>query len=42
VTFANTAGGIILIGVEDSHTVIGVPSNPLDEEERLSNIPAYN
>ena len=38
VAFANTAGGILLIGVENDHTVIGIPGNPLDEEERLSNI----
>ncbi|MCF8069571.1 MAG: putative DNA binding domain-containing protein [Desulfobacterales bacterium] len=38
IAFANTAGGIMLIGVEDNHTVIGVPGNPLDEEERLSNM----
>jgi ATP-dependent DNA helicase RecG len=38
VAFANTAGGIILIGVEDDHTVIGILDNPLDEEERLSSM----
>jgi len=38
VAFANTAGGILLIGVENDHTVIGIPGNPLDEEERLSNM----
>jgi len=38
VAFANTAGGIMLIGVEDDHTIIGLPDNPLDEEERLSNM----
>lgn len=40
VAFANTAGGLILIGVEDgSRKPIGV-SNPLDEEERLCNLTA--
>ncbi len=38
VAFANTAGGIMLIGVENDHTIIGIPGNPLDEEERLSNM----
>ncbi|MFM7452742.1 MAG: helix-turn-helix domain-containing protein, partial [Cyanobium sp.] len=38
VSFANTAGGILLIGVEDrSHNVRGVVE-PLDEEERLANL----
>ena len=33
--FANTAGGIVLIGIEDgSKAVLGV-ENPLDEEERF-------
>jgi len=36
VAFANTAGGIMLIGVEDDHSVIGITGNPLDKEERLS------
>jgi len=36
--FANTAGGIVLIGIEDgSKAVLGV-KNPLDEEERLCNL----
>jgi ATP-dependent DNA helicase RecG len=36
--FANTAGGVILIGVEDvTKAVIGIV-NPLDEEERICNI----
>ncbi len=36
--FANTAGGIILIGIEDStRAVLGV-QNPLDQEERLCNL----
>ncbi|MCK5681538.1 putative DNA binding domain-containing protein, partial [bacterium] len=38
VAFANTAGGVLLVGVEDDHTVIGIPGNPLDEEERLCNM----
>ena len=38
VAFANTAGGILLIGVEDkTNNVIGV-ENPLDQEERLCNM----
>lgn len=36
--FANTAGGIVLIGVEDnSHYVIGI-QEPLEVEERIANI----
>jgi predicted HTH transcriptional regulator len=36
--FANTAGGVLLIGVEDgSKAVLGV-EHPLDEEERLCNL----
>lgn len=36
--FANTAGGVLLIGIEDgSRSVLGV-ENPLDEEERLANL----
>ncbi len=36
--FANTAGGIVLIGIEDgSKAVLGV-ENPLDEEERLCSL----
>jgi len=38
VAFANTAGGVLLIGVEDaSRHVRGVPE-PLDLEERLASI----
>jgi predicted HTH transcriptional regulator len=38
VAFANSAGGTIVIGVEDrTRTVLGV-DNPLDEEERLCNL----
>lgn len=38
VAFANTAGGVLLVGVEDiTRDVIGV-ENPLDEEERLCNL----
>jgi len=38
VAFANTAGGRLVIGVEDhSREVIGV-ENPLDEEERICNL----
>ncbi len=36
--FANTAGGVVLIGIEDkSHDVYGV-DDPLDAEERLANL----
>ncbi len=38
VAFANTAGGLIIIGVADAtHEPVGV-DNPLDEEERLCNL----
>lgn len=38
VAFANTAGGVLLIGVEDrTHKPIGM-KNPLDQEERLCNL----
>lgn len=38
VAFANTAGGILLVGVEDrSRNVRGVV-DPLDQEERLANL----
>jgi ATP-dependent DNA helicase RecG len=38
VAFANTAGGVLLIGVEDrTRTVLGV-DQPLDVEERLMNL----
>lgn len=38
IAFANTAGGVLLIGVEDkTRNVVGVP-NPLDLEERLANL----
>jgi predicted HTH transcriptional regulator len=38
VAFANTAGGIMLIGIKNDRTVVGIQGNPLDEEERLSNM----
>ena len=38
VASANTAGGIMLIGVENDHTIIVIPGNPLDEEDRLSSM----
>ncbi len=42
VAFANTAGGHLLIGVEDrTREILGV-ENPLDEEERLCNLIADN
>jgi ATP-dependent DNA helicase RecG len=37
VAFANTAGGRLVIGIDDARQIIGV-SNPLDEEERLCNL----
>ena len=37
VAFANSAGGHLIIGVADDRKIIGV-ENPLDEEERLSNL----
>jgi predicted HTH transcriptional regulator len=42
IAFANTAGGCLIIGVEDeSREVIGV-EDPLDEEERICNLIADN
>ena len=37
VAFANTAGGRLIIGISDDRKVVGI-ENPLDEEERLSNL----
>src|SRR5690625_2327548 len=37
VAFANSAGGQLLIGVDDDRQLIGV-ERPLDEEERLCNL----
>jgi len=37
VAFANTAGGQLVVGVDDDRTVAGV-AQPLDEEERLANL----
>ncbi len=37
VAFANTAGGRLTVDVSDDRQVVGV-ENPLDEEERLSNL----
>ena len=38
VAFANTAGGKVIVGVDDqTRTPLGVES-PLDEEERLGNL----
>lgn len=35
--FANTAGGTLIIGVDNDRKIVGV-DYPLDEEERLSNM----
>lgn len=35
--FANTSGGRLVIGVTDSHKILGL-DNPLDEEERLCSL----
>jgi ATP-dependent DNA helicase RecG len=37
VAFANTAGGRLIIGVDDQNQVVGV-EDPLEEEERLCNL----
>ncbi len=37
VAFANTAGGRLVMGVSDERKIIGI-ENPLDEEERLTNL----
>ena len=37
VAFANTAGGRLVIGLDDQRNVLGVAS-PLDDEERLCNL----
>ena len=37
VAFANTAGGRLVIGVDDRHKAVGV-AQPLDEEERLCSL----
>jgi ATP-dependent DNA helicase RecG len=37
VAFANTAGGRLVIGMDDARQVVGV-SHPLDDEERLCNL----
>jgi ATP-dependent DNA helicase RecG len=36
--FANTAGGIVLIGIEDGSKAVLEVEHPLDEEERLCNL----
>jgi ATP-dependent DNA helicase RecG len=38
VAFANTAGGTVLIGVEDKTRNVRGVANPLDEEERIANL----
>ena len=42
VAFANTAGGRLLIGVEDDSREVRGVENPLDEEERLCSLIADN
>ena len=37
VAFANTAGGKLVVGIDDAKQIVGV-SNPLDDEERLCNL----
>ena len=37
VAFANTAGGRLIIGVDDKQKITGI-EHPLDEEERLCNL----
>jgi len=37
VAFANTAGGKLIIGIDDDRQIFGV-EQPLDEEERLYNL----
>ncbi len=37
IAFANSAGGLLVVGVADDRTVVGV-ADPLLEEERLSNL----
>ncbi len=36
--FANTAGGTLLIGVDDRNRNVRGVAEPLDEEERLANL----
>ena len=37
VAFANSAGGRLIVGVDDQHQIVGV-TDPLDMEERISNL----
>ena len=37
VAFANSAGGRLVIGVDDDRKLVGV-SDPLDDEERICNL----
>jgi ATP-dependent DNA helicase RecG len=42
VAFANTQGGIILLGVEDTGSISGIPSKEKNYEEWLANIAREN
>jgi ATP-dependent DNA helicase RecG len=39
VAFANTAGGRLVIGIDDERQIVGI-ANPVDEEERLRSLVA--
>jgi predicted HTH transcriptional regulator len=38
VAFANTAGGVLVIGIEDGSKIVRGVATPLDVEERLTNL----
>lgn len=37
VAFANTAGGLLVVGIDDDRKIVGI-EHPLDAEERLCNM----